>query len=123
MNEPFDNIEQLTDAEILATKLLGWSPIPPQDDEVRSYYHDEFGAAEVYPNDGVWDGAYEWPDLADWNTIRRIEDALWVKGLAVFDSYITYLTWSCEYDRRLTLRATQEQCVAAALRVIEEAGL
>ncbi len=36
---------------------------------------------------------------------------------------MAYLTWSCEYDRRLMLRATQEQRVAAALRMIKELGL
>jgi len=120
MNELFDDIEQLTDAEILATKLLGWESIPPEFDEARAYYHNKFGPAYVFP-DGSWTGASEWPNLADWNTIRRIEDAIWGKGRAYSDRYIAYLTWSCEYDRRLTLRGTQEQRVAAALRVSEAA--
>ena len=87
----------MTPEEIVATKLLGA--------EV-----DEHGFSRLYFN----------PD--DWNDIRRMEDALAEKGL--FSQY--YMELACATPAGGTYwdtRATAEQRVQAALKVIEEAGL
>jgi hypothetical protein len=134
-------------AEIIATKLLGWF----RHQNGTAYTHGPSGRI-FFPDDAM-EYPEEWPDLSDWNDIRRIEDALAEKGL--YCSYLAQiahidppedlcamiapllsdeaLDGVTDYESRLeqafvaaaalVKRATAEQCVAAALKVIEEAGL
>jgi hypothetical protein len=81
-------------------------------------------------------GPSDWPDLDDWNWIRRMEDALAEKGL--LPRYIMELlsqpyTEAQDLERRslgfvnevfwFFTRATPAQRVAACLRVLQDAGL
>jgi hypothetical protein len=147
-------------AEIIATKLLGfWECATPdwwRGELGHRWYRSLAGArcrvhADGYALPGSAYGV--WPDLSDWNDIRRMEDALAEKGL-----YCSYLAKIAHIDPPEDLRvmiasllsdvaldgvaddearlekafvaaaaiakcATADQCVAAALKVIEEAGL
>jgi hypothetical protein len=116
---------ELTPAEIVAVKLLGWTrennPLYPDE---REYSHPSgsfhtiggelngTGCGEV--------GAEDFPDFIDnyaaWYWIRRVEDALDKKGLIA-----RYLVHLCHH--KFVLRATVPQRLEAAIRVIEEVGL
>jgi len=138
----------MTPTETIAVKLFGWEPYLPKplefDDDVRALYRKEGELVALFNLDPpclravAIDGstAVDWPDLADWNWIRRMEDALADKGL--LSQYINRLSWhpysedqdserrsltSVEESHWFYLRATASQRVAAALQVIEEAGL
>jgi hypothetical protein len=122
--------------EIIATKLLGfWECATPDwwREELGHRWYRSLAAARcrVHADGYALPGsAYGvWPDLSDWNDIRRMEDALAEKGL--LGKYCHQLCkdrWVLISDPitdvgELIKRATAEQCVAAALKVIEEAGL
>lgn len=128
---------QLTDAELIA-KLLGWVPYNPS----ANYSH-----CRCYRKGRQWEGIRiadgsqyckndNWPDLANWNDIRRMEEAIVEQKL--FAEYLFALTSQPytkeqEEERRslssveeswwFFCRATQAQRVAAAVKVIQEAGL
>jgi len=121
-------------AEIIATKLLGWERLPV-DPPIYAKGRSEVTVVdgEEYRRD--WDLSHIWPDLSDYNCIRRMEDALAERGL--LRRYHSALWGNCvledwqrlEYaspsffslQSYIFLRATTEQRVAAALKVLEEA--
>jgi hypothetical protein len=119
----------MTPAEIIATKLLGWERLPV-DPPIYTK-----GLSEVAVEDGEeyrrdWDPSHTWPDLSDYNCIRRMEDALAEKGLMEgspsepsYTRMLRRIVGPDQSDCCVGLRATPEQRVAAALKVIEEAGL
>jgi hypothetical protein len=104
----------MTPAEIIATKLLGWF----RHQNGTAYTHGSSGRI-FFPDDAM-EYPEEWPDLSDWNDIRRIEDALAERRLLV-PYFFELQTDECEWPE--ALRANAEQRVAAALKMIEEAGL
>ena len=124
---------QMTPEEIIATKLLGWERGAEDDGQVV-YLHKESGSVHYFGGEldgcgmGQLNGA-DFPDLSNWSDIRRMEDALETDEhyleyrkalLAETESAIAmndYMDWY------RILRATPEQRVQAALKVIEEAGL
>jgi hypothetical protein len=132
----------MTPAEIIATKLLDFDALQHLNDAHENCYlhRPSSNVASVNPKTGhltvSWEGCEEWPDLADWNDIRRMEDALAKKGLGA--QYACALVASlrdavlaCLGDQDIEasafhlvsvpcLRATAEQRVAAALKVISE---
>jgi hypothetical protein len=115
----------MSPTEIIATKLLGWAVLNEYGDYAKDAtcasvnrngeLIEDFSRPSAKPHE-----IHEWPDLDDWNDIRRMEDALAEKGLTW--RYFNELNRSCDESPRC-LRATAEQRVAAALKVIEEAGL
>ena len=127
----------MTPEEIVATKLLGWERGVEDDGQVV-YLHKESGSVHYFGGEldgcgmGQINGA-DFPDLSNWNDIRRMEDALAKKGLSA--KYYSTITASVEFnalesfaDNAAKLlsalsQATPEQRVQAALRVIEAAGL
>ena len=126
----------MTPEEIIATKLLGWERGVEDDGQVV-YLHKESGSVHYFGGEldgcgmGQINGA-DFPDLSNWNDIRRMEDALAEKGLSA--KYYSTITASVEFnalesfaDNAIKLlsalsQATPEQRVQAALKVIEEAG-
>jgi len=126
-----DGMTNPTDVEIIA-RLLGWEEVKPVDP-----YGARFSPGCYYlhwtntDNSGTpagrqFAGHVPWPDPTDWNDIRRIEDALVGKGL--FARYCRLLHMMIPANFRGDMvedakRATPEQCVAAAIRVIQGAGL
>jgi hypothetical protein len=118
-------------AEIIATKLFHWF----RHQNGTAYTHGSSGRI-FFPDDAM-EYPEEWPVLTNWNDIRRMEDALAEKGLLA--KYHHSLWENCaledwqwvEYtnpyfpclNKYMPLRATAEQRVAAALKVIKEAGL
>lgn len=140
----------MTPEEIIATKLLGWEPYIPKplefDDDVRALYHNDGELVALFDLDPpclravAIDGstAVGWPDLTNWNDIRRMEDALFSQirlgeemyGLAlthavkgIEDPEWPVLTKMHKVSWSACLHATPAQRVQAALRVIEEADL
>jgi hypothetical protein len=116
----------MTPTEIIATKLFDFDALPCLTDAHENWYvhRPTSNVASVDPNTGhlnvSWCGCEEWPDLADWNDIRRMEDALAEKGLRI-SYYCALHDEDCDWPEALT--ATAEQRVASALKAIEEAGL
>jgi hypothetical protein len=118
-------------AEIIATKLFHWF----RHQNGTAYTHGPSGRI-FFPDDAM-EYPEDWPDLTDWNDIRRMEDALAERGLLA--AYKCQLSWIWDKESGLQppgftwkaagliedvmLRATPEQRVAAALKVIKEAGL
>jgi len=109
----------MTPAEIIATKLLGWF----RHQKGTAYTHGSSGRI-FFPDDAM-EYPEEWPHLSDWNDIRRMEDALAEKGLMV--QYANALWKLCpsegDWEYNYQLLAIPDQRVAAALKVIKEAGL
>ena len=114
---------EMTPAEIVAVKLLGWS-LRPDDGGQKCYEHL---SGSVHFVGGELDGCgmgqcggEDFPDFIDnyaaWYWIRRVEDALDERGLIA-----RYLVHLCHH--KFVLRATVPQRLEAAIRVIEEAGL
>lgn len=134
-----------TDTEIIAMKLFGWEIYGPSksinDEPSMDYRHKETGEyAYVLSVNGEYYGpqALNWPNLQDWNWIRRIEDKLAEtlrNGAEWYGLVLTRVVKAEEDPERLEmtggnkvswnscLRATTVQRVSAALRVIQEAGL
>jgi hypothetical protein len=141
----------MTPTETIAVKLFGWlesRPADPDEDgkNVRKIYFNAKGEEAyllvdgTYSDDGINDALDEWPDLTDWNWIRRMEDALAEKGLFVqyagalsdivpaeeckpkglFESPADLIIF---VGLALGMYATPAQRVSACLRVIEDAGL
>lgn len=128
----------LTATEIIATRLLSWTYIREEDGS-KLYTHPT-GSSQYVGGDldgtgaGQINGA-DWPDLENWNDIRRMEDALaerWLLGAYLSKIYVDEnAEWYANYGHSPTLlfaayyalRATPAQRVAAAIRVIEEEGL
>jgi len=129
-------------AEIIATKLFGWqlggSPGCYVKEASSVCLNNDGSVGEWFaPPSARKDQLHDWPNLADWNDIRRMEDALTEKGLLA--KYHHSLWENCapedwqwvEYanpyapclNKYMPLRATAEQRVAAALKVIEGDGL
>jgi hypothetical protein len=133
--------------EIIATKLLGWRHDGYWPSGGKRYKHPNHPDCRVY-EDGEGVGSDAWPDLSDWNDIRRMEDTLAEKGIEVWCKYLNFLmsdfdpTAMSKHLKPLrdcgqvspdaalllvgaasALSPTTEQRVAAALKVIEEAGL
>jgi hypothetical protein len=113
--------KELTPAEIVAVKLLGWEPYHSEDG--RAYKLDGYAVIYVGNDPEPYVGRTpkgNWPDFTDdrlaWYWIRRVEDALDEKGLIA-----RYLVHLCHH--KFVLRATVPQRLEAAIRVIEEAGL
>ena len=127
----------MTPAEIIAVKLFGWRPLT-EDKWLAFIGRDRDRPAIVrYFGDGKsYCGDVDLINLSDWNSIRRMEDTLAERGL-----YCTYMNILAEgkgvtkessqngiynsykLDAFNAKRATAKECVAAALKVLEEAGL
>jgi hypothetical protein len=117
-----------TKTEFLAQKLFGWELV-----ETNEYYRRENAgdrhSYKLMPDDMLLIGKGKFPDFTDWNWIRRMEDrmetdALYAKYrdalLAVSAKDQAMWTYADWYK---ILRATPAQRIAAAVRVLEEAGL
>jgi len=117
----------LNPTEIIATKLLGWerSKTYPKEQGIRFTHHRFIPAIFDSEFDFPIQQNWGWPNLADWNDIRRMEDALAEKGLLV--QYANALWKLCpsegDWEYNYQLLAIPDQRVAAALKVIKEAGL
>lgn len=131
----------MTDTELIATKLLGWERIDEDILAPRHIFHRYWSkahgdTAEVSPVPGASVNApgtdENWPDLTNWNDIRRIENALAENG--AWDRYEKALERIAIFDngydgiedvapvKSLLLRSTTEQRVAACVRVLREAN-
>ncbi len=142
---------EMTDTEKIAVGLFGWGDgrkVEPEWDGPNAKKVYEKNGQEVFAyTDGTCSGEFrpssEWPDFTDdrlkWYWIRRVEDALAEKRLLT--AYVTQLDalaagtdeWRAQKETGAVsdsalqwreyhiLRATVEQRLAAALRVIEEA--
>jgi hypothetical protein len=111
----------MTPAEKIAIGLLGWKLIGKS--KTHHIYSGPNGEPEsLHTETGVAIFEQNWPDLTDWNTIRRIEDELFERGW--FEDYIENLRALCPpgHNSRYIQRATAEQCVDAAIRTIEAHG-
>ena len=120
----------MTDTETIAVELFGWRRAESQEG-FKAY---RLGPSPTYliNQDGTarfrWVDC-EWPDLADWNWIRKMENALAERGIVPWLAYGAALKSAVMADRKPTqiifdsdvyLRATTAQRVAACLKVIEE---
>lgn len=118
----------MTSNEIIAMRLFGWvkdnRPLPPNVE--RGYVlPGTVHRCSVTCNQSVASFSY-WPDLTDWNWIRRMEDALAERGLGkayaqtLCGAYPELLTPD-EFDAIAApcLRCTASQRVAAAVKVLE----
>ena len=120
----------MTPTEIIAVKLFGWKRVEPERDDPKVYEHPTGSTAYVGGElDGTGYGPIggaDWLDLADLNDIRRMEDELAERGLgkayakrlvAAFD----LLPYEGAFGQVAVpcLRATAEQRVAAAVKVLE----
>jgi hypothetical protein len=119
----------VTPAEIIAVKLFGWRHDGYWPSVGKRYKHPNRPDCRVY-EDGEGVGSDTWPDFSDWNSIRRMEDALAERGLMEgspsepsYTRMLRRIVGPDQSDYCVGLRATAEQRVAAALKVIEEAGL
>ena len=103
--------------EIIATKLMGWRADKRSRGckWTRWTLEDPLDVAIVY-DDGYTSGSDYWPNLSNWNDIRRMEDAIAEKSH--WDLYTAYLwevvtgslstplhSW-CLYSASVALRAT-----------------
>ena len=125
----------MTDTERIAVELLGWIARP----EVKctepgqvAYSHQRPGREEClhhyHPSWGLNCICRYWPDLTNWNDIRRMEDALMTKNkigryAEILDCLAVDrpegfppLTWR----EALLLRASPAQRVAACIAVLDE---
>jgi len=111
----------MTPAEIVAVKLFGYKPIV----ELRK---GDWTHGHLF-SDGRAYGSHEaMPDFRNdqiqWHSIRRVEDAIWEKGLSFEYRNVLWKTKiDREWDYEYQMRATVPQRLEAAIRVIEEAGL
>jgi len=126
--------------ETIAVKLFGWEQIPDDGPATDKCFQFNKGP-KLWLRDGVFDGGSgvpHWPDLTDWNWIRRMEDALFSTirlGEEMYGLALTQIVKEAEDPAWLALNrppkvswtaclhATAPQRVAACLRVLEEAGL
>jgi hypothetical protein len=115
----------MSPTEIIATKLLGWIVL----NEYGDYEKDATCATvnrngelveDWFPASAKPHEIHDWPDLTDWNDIHLIQAAIYHKGL--IDHYALVLHGMGVPHPKFFF-ATPEQRVAAALKVIEEAGL
>jgi hypothetical protein len=108
----------MTPAEIIAVRLLGWEPISVED---IGYPHSKAYRSiddRFYRNENIDEIFPAFDDEVDkWYFIRRMEDALAERGLIW--QYFNALNALCSESPRC-LRATAEQRVQAAMRVLEE---
>ena len=124
----------MTPTEIIATRLLGWVRVEPTRDDPKVYEHPTGSTAYVGGElDGTGYGPVggaDWPDLTDYNCIRRMEDALAERQMLkrymmTLDGEFTVnasdpmpgtcITW----QSFAMLRATADQRVEAAVKVLE----
>lgn len=105
----------------IAVKLFGW--------KFKSTGYNFSGSRWISPagheanisltGESIFDPSGQWPDLTDWNWIRKMEDAIDEKDLLMM--YICNLQEETKMRRDVTcLRATPAQRVAACLKVLEE---
>jgi hypothetical protein len=126
---------ELTPAEVLATKLFGWkcddskNNLPERDREysrISDAGYTQWACIKIERGEEIF-GERSWPDFTDerlaWYWIRRVEDALRALDKDLFDDYMICVTRKCDYDRRDAWLATVAQRLEAATRVIKEAGL
>lgn len=121
----------MTSTELIATKLFGWERVKPTREDPKVYEHSTGSTAYV---GGDLDGAgcgpiggEDWPDLTDWNWIRRMEDVLAERQMlmaymmALTEAYDTEFSGDGPLPGTLAmfLRATAAQRVAAAVKVLE----
>lgn len=133
---------QLTDTEKIAVALFGWVA----DKRTRGYKWTRYTRQSpigvvICHDDGIWTGSEDWPNITDWNWIRKMEDAIAERDLnllyaeALYDqtgnvAYATMLDgahakrMSSDALTRLIpfacgIRATAAQRVAAAVKVLE----
>lgn len=132
--------KQMTNTELIATKLFGWTPCEPPDDcnSRLSWYSrpgfsrddvDLAGVSNGVRLGGTVDPDEGWPDFDDyifkWYHVRRMEDALAEKRLLPeYKWALVSLVQSLAESQLLPeptimLRATAEQRVAAAVRVLD----
>lgn len=122
---------QLTPAEIIAVKLFGWKFEGAGFNFNGKVYSRNGQRANINPDGSRrFDPTRYWPEVTDWNWIRRMEDELAAKGL--LEAYMlrldgeftvkaseplpgTCMTW----QSFAMLRATVEQRIAAAVKVLE----
>lgn len=118
----------MTNTEKIATKLFGFKREPSRDDIYGTCYivdAPQKKFARVWIRDGGVAGNVEdWPDLADHNWIRRMEDAL---NEEQYSQYCLLLhTQIPALDRRDktidAMKSTPAQRVAAAVKVLEGQG-
>jgi hypothetical protein len=120
---------EMSDTELIATRLLGFRIATEQERLTMGRPWPEGITTATYRDSGMWIGKGKFPDLANWNDIRRMEDAIREKGHA--DHYVVTLhklVWLDNYEfvqyeqpDWVSIRfATQEQCVAACVRVLRE---
>ena len=125
----------MTPEEIIATKLLGWVDEGVMSNGEHWFFHPQHGRARLSAKNGTVNLGQQstWPDLSNWNDIRRMEEALAEKGLSAkyystLTSHVTFNALESFADNAIKLlsalsRSTPEQRVQAALKVIESAGL
>ena len=118
--------EQLTDAEMIATRLLGWVLHKAGTDFRRGAAHAHRFNAEGDPDDNIFyrnaDPCADWPDLTDWRGIRRMEEEIAKRYLLdEYDDHLNLIAGNQTHQYAYT--ATAEQRVQAALRLIESENL
>ena len=113
----------MTSTELIACTLFGWKAADSKE------FVGPHGARVAVEHDRAFDikpcSTYAWPDLADWNWIRRMEDSLSERGL--WSQYCHELCngrWVLITDAvtdvgELVGRATADQRVEAAVKVLE----
>ncbi len=113
--------KELTPAEIVAVKLLGWKPYTDNDEDYQHF--------RIFSDGKPWCSVCDLPDFTDerlsWYWIRRVEDALRERKLLMeyYDALRLASFGFCDSDVFWEFRATVPQRLEAAIRVIEEAGL
>ena len=129
----------MTYTEIIAVKLFGWESIEPKPEKIlgppsRWYELGNYSTAVDDNGRAVGWTAGNWPDFADgslrWYWIRRMEDALAERKMLM--AYMMALTEAYDADfsgegplpgtLAMFLRATAEQPVEAAVKVLEGQG-
>lgn len=117
---------QLTPAEVVATKLFGWERLL---DQCPTTWHSARHFSDGKPYVSLTRGFPDFTtDVCKWYWIRQLEDALTERGLG--KAYAKALVARFDFiddtfDAVVVpcLRATVEQRLAAAVRVLEEAGV
>jgi hypothetical protein len=126
----------MTPTETIAVKLFGWkrddsrNPLPDRDREYTMTSptgYKRLACIKIATGEELF-GNHHWPDLADWNDIRRMEDAMAAKEGQLFRRYCDLLTLMIPADDRGdktldAMRSSPAQRVAACLRVLQDAGL
>lgn len=121
-------MSELSNTELIATRLLGWEPaICAEPNVVRFEYAP---GSNIYFKNGAFDGGLRelWFDPANWNDIRRMEDAIFRMGPDACDKYLTNLKQErygnaviSDFNSGLMMMcATALQRVAACVKVLRE---